>query len=588
MPVNADEIAARERAGAFYRHLNAWKGFPRTMPSFVEEYPRNLSEDDVRLLERNGNRCVDWSNVLLLGVFELDFVRDCFFGGVIVLYGAGDTDWPAILEHSRFTNCAVGRGAMVMDVTRLIHVVVRENAEVTRCGCVGSEETHAFGLGAEIAFAPGSGRRRVPVSPEVRFGELAELARLPQDGPELAAYRRTVGTLANLVREPITFVGPRAKVANCGTIRRAYIGSNVELDGVPLMDESIILGDAARPTKLTATSTIRRLVAQEGCEVASGAQVDGVFMSEGSWVRDGACASSSVIGPDSGVGGGELRSSLIGPFVGFSHQALCIATFWPGGKGNISYGANVGSNHSGRAADQEHFAGEGVFYGLDCAIKFPFDSTGAPHSLVASGAVCLPQKINFPFSLINSPEIHAPEIPAGWNEILPGWQLAGNLYGLLRNEEKYAQRCRARREKIDTHVFREDLLPAMEDAVEAVARGIAGPRNKITYSAEEFLTEKEVPGLGKNYLLVRNAEKAIGWYRFGMRLILLLCDSVEMEHADRLATALQVLQLLRDNRRKDDARGARIIPDYAAIHGSAEEDPLIAAWVERVRLLQQG
>lgn len=32
--------------------------------------------------------------------------------------------------------------------------------------------------------------------------------------------------------------------------------------------------------------------------------------------------------------------------------------------GNVAYGAKVGSNHTGRAADQEAVLGEGVFFGL--------------------------------------------------------------------------------------------------------------------------------------------------------------------------------------------------------------------------------
>jgi hypothetical protein len=44
------------------------------------------------------------------------------------------------------------------------------------------------------------------------------------------------------------------------------------------------------------------------------------------------------------------------PFVGFHHQALLIATIWPSGRGNVSHGASVGSNHTGKAPDQVRVA----------------------------------------------------------------------------------------------------------------------------------------------------------------------------------------------------------------------------------------
>ena len=60
----------------------------------------------------------------------------------------------------------------------------------------------------------------------------------------------------------------------------------------------------------------------------------------------------SILGHNSGVSEGECTSSLVGPFVGFHHQSLLIASLWPEGKGNVGYGANVGSNHTGKANDQ--------------------------------------------------------------------------------------------------------------------------------------------------------------------------------------------------------------------------------------------
>ena len=48
------------------------------------------------------------------------------------------------------------------------------------------------------------------------------------------------------------------------------------------------------------------------------------------------------------MGGGECLHCLVGPFVGFHHQSLLIATIWPLGRGNVGYGANVGSNHTSR------------------------------------------------------------------------------------------------------------------------------------------------------------------------------------------------------------------------------------------------
>ena len=70
---------------------------------------------------------------------------------------------------------------------------------------------------------------------------------------------------------------------------------------------------------------------------------------------------------------------------------LLLLAIWFEGKGNIGYGANIGSNHTGRLPDQESIPGEGVFFGLGCSIKYPCNLRNAPYSIIASGVVTLPE-----------------------------------------------------------------------------------------------------------------------------------------------------------------------------------------------------
>ena len=87
--------------------------------------------------------------------------------------------------------------------------------------------------------------------------------------------------------------------------------------------------------------------------MSSMAIVSSAFMCAASHVERHGKLLNSVLGPCSGAAEGKISSLLVGPFVGFHHQALLIACFWPAGRGNIGYGANVDSNHTGKAPDQE-------------------------------------------------------------------------------------------------------------------------------------------------------------------------------------------------------------------------------------------
>src|SRR5262249_53272965 len=134
------------------------------------------------------------------------------------------------------------------------------------------------------------------------------------------------------------------------------------------------------------------------------------------------------------------------------------------GRGNVGCGAKVGSNHTSRAPDQECRPGEGAFFGLGVNVKYPCDLSGAPYSVIACGVCLPPQKVAFPFSLVNSPSGRWPGVPPAYNEIVPAWLLTDNLYALKRCEEKYRARNQARRSRFDFRVFRPDTVDRMRDA----------------------------------------------------------------------------------------------------------------------------
>jgi hypothetical protein len=327
----------------------------------------------------------------------------------------------------------------------------------------------------------------------------------------------------------------------------------------------------------------------------------------------------SLIGPNSGVAEGEVTASLIGPFVNAHHQSLLIAAFWPEGKGNVSSGANVGSNHTGKAPDQEIRPGEGLFVGLGVNIKYPADFSRAPYSIIACGVTALPQKVAFPFSLINAPAASFPGVSPAFNEIIPAWLLSDNLYTLKRNEAKYLARNRARRSRFDFEVLRPDTVDLMRNACRRLtAVGLRKP----------LYTGKDIDGLGKNYLVEANRLKAIETYRFFIRYYALLglkdqlkealsqgmrgvlteilfepSDDPRWEHQRRLLSELglsdlasclhelplmleQVARSVECSKAKDDERGRSIIDDYAEAHVAAVDDAFVRQTRKETRRLQ--
>src|SRR5207248_2064313 len=99
------------------------------------------------------------------------------------------------------------------------------------------------------------------------------------------------------------------------------------------------------------------------------------------------------------------------------------------------------------------------------------------------------------------------------NEIQPAWMLSENLYALKRNEAKYRARNRARRSTFPFAVFRPEII----DLLRAACR-----RLEAVSTVQETYTDRDIEGVGKNYLVEAARHRAIEAYRFHTRAYALL------------------------------------------------------------------
>lgn len=347
-------------------------------------------------------------------------------------------------------------------------------------------------------------------------------------------YLPRIMALSNLKLEqtpcPIvyTIIGEGASVRNCSRITASFIGpyagvENSEVEG------STILSMCEERSNITGGSIVERSIVQPGVKVSGHAIVrDSLLMEHSSVETEGKC-SHVIACPDSGVATGECHHSLLGPFVGFHHQSLLIAALWPKGRGNVAYGAKIGSNHTGRAADQECLLGEGVFFGLGSLVKLPVNLSASPYTLVAADTTLEQQRLHFPFSLVSACR-DARYLAAVLGDIMkggsssssfllsnvlrPAWVLRASPYTVLRNEAKFMQRSKSQRHKrlVREPVFRPEIVDVMMEARARLRRVVGREGGRKEGKEGVYLTAKELEGAGANMVTWRGAEEGCETY----------------------------------------------------------------------------
>mmetsp|Transcript_9193 Transcript_9193/g.17902 ORF Transcript_9193/g.17902 Transcript_9193/m.17902 type:complete len:437 (+) Transcript_9193:127-1437(+) len=419
---------------------------------------------------------------------------------------------------------------------------------------------------------------------------------------------------------------------------------------------------------------------QWNATISDNSKINNVLMMEHSHCGPSSILESTIMGPDTHASAGEIHASVFGPNTNAHHQSLLVGVLWPLGRGNVAYGANVGSNHTGRLPDQECTAGEGIFWGLSCIVKLPIDLSLAPYSMVAAGTTLTPQRITMPFSLIVESSSSSVGNSRSRNDIAPGWVLQHTPYTLVRNDKKYATRRKATRHKDYTgwkilrpatvercRVARNRLMASLPtknhkctplQSVSGIGEcqltersrdgGIKAYNNCIQlYSLQGFLT-----WLSKNEALLgssnsetdvsisrireefrtthgagptQNSSVVIDWppfpwdvdnnidsgneqkqeWEYQRKILMEEFPIHRDENLDDDAELLLVLPWIRNllntlvdlekdfaervakSKRRDDTRGAAIIPGYTEFHVAAESDPVIADVREKAKTTEQ-
>ncbi len=590
----------------------------------------NLKAEQIAALEKNGNICSDWKKVKVSKGFNPDRVKNCFFGGKITIGIftekidiAKGISLDSGLYNSKITDCHIGDNVLISDVKYIANYVIKDKAVLFNNGIISCSESAVFGNGIEVPIAIETGGREVKLYADITVDEAAKIARSRHDKKLLAEYDKKVARFVKEITASFGIIEEGAIIKNTQKIIDVFVGPYAVIDNAVMVKNTTILSNQEEKAEILDGAYVKDSIIQWGSEAASGAIVDSSCLTEHSHVERHGKVTQSILGPNTGVAEGEVTASLVGPFVGFHHQSLLIAALWPEGKGNVGYGANVGSNHTSKAPDQEIWPGEGAFFGLGTNIKFPSDFSKSPYSIIASGVNALPQKVTFPFSLINSRSLDLDGVSPAFNEIAPGWVLSDNIYTIKRNEGKYAKRNKAKRSKFIFEVFRPDIVDLMLDARQRLS--------DIKFK-KNYYTSKDIQGLGKNYMLETDRANGVEAYSFYIKYYALLglkrkltellegkksdfkrnsgkilsthSKDKRWEHERKiLAQELpdkdttdclellgqmqeKIAQSVQVSKEKDDKRGAKIIEDYSFAHPAAQEDSFVKQTWEETKKMQ--
>ena len=534
---------------------------------------RELDQWEIMSMEQMGNRCSDWSKIKVSDDFHPEsYINNTLIGanylgfqqGVIKI---GGREIACGVKNSTLKHCHVESSVSIQQVNWMESIFFSSGS---RCWNVGVfEHKERFWMQHfELSVGSEVNGRVLTVFPEMDPRQAELMLKFSEEKPELPHSQIHFSIVSNHV-----------EIENVKCIQHVYLGSGTIVQGASELKHVTTLSELDEPVFIGTNVSVIRSILQWGCKCDRGAQLERAFLFEYSSVDQNGMMSDSCLGSNSHVAKGEITACFVGPFVGMHHQSLLIGTIWPEGKGNVGYGANVGSNHTGRAPDQEFWAGEGEFFGLSSSIKFPAYHREASYSIIATGVTLPPSKLELPFSLI-TPSSNEDGDVHGELELIPAWMLTSNRYSLVRSAWKIRTRNKSKRYTFESNYLNRRSVLAILKALDFLE---SLPNQPIIHKSDLDL----LPGI---FIKQANVNKAIEVYRECLELFfskadlenpenLVLFDQSKLTSVpdlERISVLKQKeLDLAIFSFQKDRIRGKQMTPDYDHYHPLAESDPCL-------------
>jgi NDP-sugar pyrophosphorylase family protein len=411
---------------------------------------RHLSTFEVEALVRNHNTSDDWTRILVTDPFHPELVRHCKFFGLVRIgrlepwyLEFHNLRLPVGLYDSTIISSDLGDNVAVSRVAYLSHYIIGDDAILANIDELATSSTAKFGNGIVKDGEPEQVRIRLEVCNENGGRSILPFdGMLPGDAWIWSRHRddrllqqrllEFTEALFDSRRGYYGVIGDRTVIKNCSILKDVRIGTDAYLKGANKIKNVTINSSADAMSQVGEGCELVNGIIGQGCRVFYGVKAVRFVMASNSQLKYGARLINAYLGDNATISCCEVLNALIFPFHEQHHNNsfLCASVLM--GQSNMAAGATLGSNHNSRANDGELVAGRGFWPGLCVSVKH--NSVFASFNILAKGDYAHEIRCPFPFALLSL------DIAADRLQVMPAYWFAYNLYGLCRNEWKYAGR----------------------------------------------------------------------------------------------------------------------------------------------------
>lgn len=313
---------------------------------------RQLSDEEIRILEDRNCWAEDWTNVHVSDDFKPNYMHRVMLYGEVSI---GDFDKNievsrGFMKHSGINNATlrnvtIGDNCLIENIGGFINnYTIGDDCYISNVNAMETTDGATYGEGNLISVLNEVGDGNVILFSELNSQFAAFMAKHFCDKPLKDAIRHLINEEIARKRHEQAYIGNNVKIVNTKEITNTIVYDDCEINGASRLSDCTILSSPVSNVYIGTGVICENSIISEGSSIINSVKIQDCFIGEACQISNGFTASSSVFFANSYMSNGEACAAFCGPFTASHHKSSLLI----GGQFSF-YNAGSATNFSNHA-----------------------------------------------------------------------------------------------------------------------------------------------------------------------------------------------------------------------------------------------
>jgi hypothetical protein len=293
---------------------------------------RNLTEEEINILDDNGCWAEDWSTITVSDDFVPKYMhRVVLYGEVqIGCFSKNVEVSPGFCKHSGINNAtlrnvSVGDDCLIENIGSFINnYTIGNDCYISNVSTIETTEGATYGQGNLISVLNEVGDGNIILFNGLNSQIAALMISHNRDKEFWAAMRRLISEDIKATSPDRGTIGDGVKIVNTKEITNTVIGDECEVSGAARLSDVTILSSPNATVYIGTGVICENSIINHGSSLINSVKMQDCFVGEACKISNGFTASQSVFFANCFMSNGEACAAFCGPFTASHHKSSLL------------------------------------------------------------------------------------------------------------------------------------------------------------------------------------------------------------------------------------------------------------------------